>query len=136
MDERVKKLMREMFRVVAKAAIYNRDKSKIIVIYMNRNNDYGLPGGHIEADETIDDCMAREIYEECGIRVSNLQRKTFFKHENGKIVLAYVGSVDDETLRSNQDNLEGEPIWLNMAEFSKITIDPGYRELVLTGFSQ
>lgn len=126
--------MRELFKVVTKAAVYNADKSKVLVIFMDQNNDYGLPGGHIESNESLDDCIKRELHEECGIEVSNLKRKTFFKHENGKIVLAYIGSVQDETLHSNQNDLEGKPVWLSEDDFSAITIDPAYRAFVLENF--
>lgn len=63
-----------MFKVVTKAAIYSGDKSKVLVIYMDRNNDYGLPGGHIEEGENLDDAMRRELLEECGVTVRDLQK--------------------------------------------------------------
>lgn len=59
--------MRKEFKVVTKAAIFNRNKSRVLVIHMERNNDFGLPGGHIEENEDIDDAMQRELQEECGI---------------------------------------------------------------------
>ncbi len=123
--------MRKLFKVVTKAAIYNTDESKVLVIHMDRNRDYGLPGGHIDENEDIDIAMQRELYEECGIKVPRLQRTDFFFHSNGKIVLAYVGVSNSDDIVSKQDNLEGIPKWLSMEEFKSINIEPSYRKLVL-----
>ncbi len=123
--------MRKQFRVSTKAAIYNSDRSKILVIHMSRNNDYGLPGGHIEEGESPDEAMRRELYEECGVTSGDLTRKDFFLHSNGKLVLAYVGIADDDTLSSPQNELEGIPKWVTRSEFEAIPIEQKYRELGL-----
>ena len=72
--------MREKFRVVTKAAIYNTDRTKVVIISMPNDGAYGLPGGHIESGESIEECMSRELYEECGIEIGDLQKATFFFH--------------------------------------------------------
>lgn len=37
------------------------------------NGEYGFPGGKIEAGESFKECAEREVMEECGLRVDNLQ---------------------------------------------------------------
>lgn len=123
--------MHKVFKVVTKAAIYNSDKSKVLVIHMDHNDDYGLPGGHIEENEDIDSAMQRELLEECGIKAKDLQKAGFFFHSNGKVVLAYMGTTEPDDVASRQDNLEGIPKWITMEEFKNINIEPNYRELVL-----
>ena len=56
--------MRKQFRAATKAALFNRDKSRVLVIHMDQNNDWGLPGGHIEENETPDEAITRELLEE------------------------------------------------------------------------
>lgn len=123
--------MHTLFKVVTKAAIFNSDKSKVLVIHMDRINDYGLPGGHIEKDESIEDAMKRELYEECGVETATLKKCDFFFHSNGKVVLAFTGNVSTDKILSKQNNLEGIPKWLTREEFEHIKIEPSYRKLVL-----
>lgn len=35
--------------------------------------EYSFPGGHLEYMERIEDCVRREVLEECGIEVDNLR---------------------------------------------------------------
>ena len=129
--------MRKQFDVSTKAAIYSSYFSHVLVIHTNKSIDgkkrYGLPGGHIEDDESPDQAMARELREECGIIVGNLRHCDFFIHCTGKLILGYVGSVDSDELKSQQDELEGSPKWLTKSEFEgiRIPIDENYRKLVL-----
>ncbi len=124
--------------VVAKAAIFDSTKKHVLVIHIpeDRSKDYGrsygLPGGHIEPGEAIDTTIERELYEECGIRDISLTKTTFFTHENGKIVLAYVGRYDkDLNLVSQQDVSEGKPTWVTKQRFEGLKIDPNYKAFVL-----
>lgn len=127
--------MHHLFKVVTKAAVYSHDKSKILVIHMDRISGWGLPGGHIEENEDMDDAMRRELFEECGVEPESLKKVGFFYHSNGKIVLAYTGTLKSDDIVSKQDNLEGIPKWLTREEFESITIEPNYRKLVLDNWS-
>ncbi len=67
--------MHHSFKVVTKAAMFNRDKSKVLVIDMNQqDNEYGLPGGHIEEGELINEAMNRELFEECGVEAESMEK--------------------------------------------------------------
>ena len=126
--------MRTLFPVSTKAAIYSKDASHILVIYINKNKSWGLPGGHIEAGETPDQAIKRELMEECGLTIPHLQRRDFFLHSEGKITLAYTGVAPSHTLQSTQHNCEGIPTWVTRAEFATLTIEPHYKELVLAAW--
>lgn len=56
----------EMKVVRVKALILN-SKGNILLVF--NNNTYQFPGGHVNDDESIDDCIKREIREEIGIDV-------------------------------------------------------------------
>lgn len=127
--------MAHLFKVVTKAAIYSKDRSKVLVIHMDFENDWGLPGGHIEENEEMDDAMRRELFEECGVEAEFLKKVDFFFHSNGKVVLAYVGTLKNDEIISMQDNKEGIPKWLTREQFENITIEPNYRKLVLDNWT-
>ncbi|MGB2786758.1 MAG: NUDIX hydrolase [Candidatus Saccharimonadaceae bacterium] len=123
--------MRTTFPVSAKAAIYDVSCERVLVIHMDDIVSYGLPGGHVDEGEALDDAMRRELLEECGIVPDELAHADFFIHSEGKIVLAYVGRVYDDTLFSRQDNLEGIPKWLTRQEFIATNIEQYYRDFVI-----
>lgn len=122
---------RQLFRVTTKAVIYTPDRKKVLVIYIPWENHYGLPGGHIEAGETPDDTIKRELTEETGVSYDQLRPINFFIHRNGKVVLVYLARSINETLCSSQNEIEGTPCWLTKAEFKKIDIEPNSRRIVL-----
>ena len=55
-------------------------KTKRVLVTMLINGNHGLPGGHVEYDEQPDEAIAREIYEELGVKdVLELQQRAFWK---------------------------------------------------------
>jgi 8-oxo-dGTP pyrophosphatase MutT (NUDIX family) len=126
--------MRKLFKVSTKIALFDQSKEHILVIYMDWDNDWGLPGGHIDEGETPLETISRELMEECGLKADEISSKDFFIHSNGKLILTYIGTVTDTVLKSQQDDLEGIPKWLTRSEFETIRIEPGYRDLVLNNW--
>lgn len=57
-----------------KALIIN-DKN---IILGNENNIYQFPGGHLEENETFEECLKREILEETGIEIDDNEIKEPF----------------------------------------------------------
>jgi 8-oxo-dGTP pyrophosphatase MutT (NUDIX family) len=43
------------------------------LVYGHRHGKWSFPKGHINPDETFDECMFREIYEETGLALAKLQ---------------------------------------------------------------
>ncbi|PID32976.1 hypothetical protein CR969_03230 [Candidatus Saccharibacteria bacterium] len=124
--------MHHQFPVSTKAALFNIDKSKVLLIGDDKGKDnWGLPGGHMQSGETPDQAIRRELFEECSVKPKDLRQCGFFMHRRGKIVLAYTGTVKDETVCSSQDEPEGQPKWLTKEQFDEIDIYPGYRQVVL-----
>lgn len=40
-------------------------------------NEWAFPGGHLELNEALEDCVKREVFEEAGIAVNNIKFLTF-----------------------------------------------------------
>lgn len=56
----------------ASVFVVNPDNKKILLIMHRKNNRWTQPGGHIEDEETPEECALREVYEETGIKVTLL----------------------------------------------------------------
>ena len=55
----------------AKALIVNNGN----ILIGNENNFYEFPGGHLEGNESLDECLKREILEETGIEIDDSEVK-------------------------------------------------------------
>ncbi|MBU1082983.1 NUDIX domain-containing protein [Patescibacteria group bacterium] len=86
---------------------YNRPKVGVGVIVIQddkvllgkRKNAHGegswaFPGGHLEMNETLEECSKRETTEEAGIEIKNIKPLTFtndiFKEENKHYITCFV----------------------------------------------
>lgn len=67
-DKITKIIQREKLLIV-------NSKGEILLACMN--NNYQLPGGHLEEKETEEECLYREIKEETGIEIPKQKRKPF-----------------------------------------------------------
>ena len=56
--------------------------SKYLLCYNTLRKQWELPAGHREANETPKDCAIRELYEETGQRVLNMEFKGLLKVKN------------------------------------------------------
>jgi mutator protein MutT len=55
------------------ALIYNNENKILAVSRRNKPNDWNLPGGKVDEGETLSQACVREVYEETGIKIKNLQ---------------------------------------------------------------
>lgn len=122
--------------VSVKIVLYSYDGDKVLVMKYPHHQDglqYGLPGGHLEANETPDQALIREIDEELGISIAIFEKKTFFLRSGNKgpVILAY-SAVAPESLVLKPTHPEKEyAIWMTAAELSGIeNISSEYIKLV------
>ena len=58
---------------------------------------WALPGGHLELFETIEDCAKREVFEETGLSIGNIEHAAFtndfFKNESKHYVTLFVTAM-------------------------------------------
>ena len=97
----------------AKMVIVNSN-DEILLGYGDRN--YQLPGGHLEKNETFDECVVREVKEETGIDIPFENRRPFFvvkymckdypnKNDNTKYIANYYYIKTDEKPNLDEVNL-------------------------------
>ena len=89
------------------------DENKIVVIDRKKKGWPGVafPGGHVELGESFTDSAIREVFEETGLTVSNLQMcgiKDWRENETRYVVLFYKTNKFSGNLKSSN---EGEVWW-------------------------
>lgn len=103
--------------------IYNGD----MVLVQDRTDKswqgVAFPGGHVEPQEPFTDAVIREIYEETGLTVSNLQIcgvKDWIRDDGTRyVVFLYKTNTFSGALKSSE---EGEVKWVPLSELSKMNL--------------
>ena len=67
------KIGKEKFICPAARIIVENKKKEILLIQRRDNGQIGLPAGSIEEEETIEECIKREVEEETGIKLIELE---------------------------------------------------------------
>jgi mutator protein MutT len=118
---------------VAVSALVQDDQGRILLIRRSDNGKYSVPGGGLEAGETVAQAVVREVREETGIEVDVTELVGVFS--NPEHVIAYDdGEVRQEfsicfraqpiggSLRTSEESPEVE--WVRPAELSERDIHP------------
>lgn len=121
---------RDTHRVTCKCALFSPDQKQVLVVDYGKEG-YGLPGGHIDAGESPDQAMARELFEELGLKNQTLNHADFMMHQNGKIILGYVGILDTSTQLRPQIEEMQQAIWVDVDDVrsGKVSV-PSYHRLI------
>lgn len=97
----------------------------------------GLPGGHLEDAENPDEAVVREVEEELGIVVSDLERFSFTPHKDGKIALLYRGILSTKTELHPSDPKREIGEWIVIEDIRSGKYDFGsYTEGILAAATQ
>lgn len=110
------------------------DGDKILVQDRLNPNWPGItfPGGHMEPKESFVESTIREVYEETGLRISNLQicgMKQWTQKDNSYryIVIFYKTNTFDGELKSSY---EGKVFWINRKEINNYVVADGFMEML------
>lgn len=108
-------------RLCAYAVVFN-DKGQLLALEVN--GVFHLPGGGIDENESSEAAVIREVEEESGYKVTNLQfigKANQYSSRTGKILRNKIGSFyTAEIISSNPLNkieADHEITWLNAKEF-------------------
>lgn len=104
-------------------------ENKILMIFSTENTDYKFPGGGIETEETHKEALKREIKEECGALVTNINEKVGKVIEYNKPIEKdydlfkmtshyYICGVEENSFDLSLDKYEEElgfkPVWVKI----------------------
>jgi 8-oxo-dGTP diphosphatase len=110
------------------------DGDKILVQDRLDPNWHGItfPGGHVEPRESFVESTIREVYEETGLTISNLELCGIkqWTHKEGKyryIVLFYKTHSFTGDLKSSN---EGEVFWINRKDLDNYVLPEGFKSML------
>ena len=115
------------YRVGAGAVIINTNK-QILMFERIVDKGWQLPHGGLEDNESIIDCLFREVYEETGIKKDKLvllsNTKEFIRHDvpdwHGQVqkwfLLEFTGTVDDINLNAFEQPVFSDFKWCSATE--------------------
>lgn len=117
--------------VSVKLVMYSHDKKRVLVMrYPTRS---GLPGGHLDAKETPDQALERELREELGITVKDFKRVDFFLRgrRGNSVILGYIAiAPKDIELDPPRPHKEyGE--WVTPDQLASLNIAENYKTFIL-----
>jgi 8-oxo-dGTP diphosphatase len=113
------------FRRSARAVVVDQ-QGKIAVLFMSKNKYYKLPGGGIDAGETIRQAAIRECYEETGCRVvltSELGKVIEYRYYDQFRQISYcfvahvVGKKDAPHFEAGERKEGARIVWVNLDTF-------------------
>ena len=81
-----------------------------------------FPGGHLEYNETIEDCAIREVFEETGIRIKDVRlgpytNDIFLKDGKHYVTLFVIASYDSGPLKVKEPDKCEKWDWFEWARF-------------------
>lgn len=110
------------------ACVYRLSEGEIYLLLVRPFKDrdtWGVPKGHIDEGETIEDCARREVYEETGINVTLEEEllvvSTKFKNEHKKVITFLASQTCDKVPFAN----DGENVdvrWFKSSELPVIHV--------------
>lgn len=117
--------------VSVKLVMYSHDKKRVLVMrYPSRS---GLPGGHLDAKETPDQALQRELHEELGISVKDFKRVDFFLRgrKGNSVILGYI-AIAPKNLKLNPPRPHKEyGEWVTRDELASINMSENYKAFIL-----
>lgn len=118
--------------LTADAVVFKTVDDSRFVLFIKRKNDpfknfWAFPGGFVNIDETVEDGCARELYEETGLRISNLRQyrtvSTIDRDPRGRVISVIFVGIDPENQTPKSGDDATEVKWFNIEKLPQMAFD-------------
>lgn len=117
----------ECIELTTMCAVFKQNK----VLMINRKKNWkgwAFPGGHIESGESVFDCVKREIKEEAGIELKEVQFRGITNIYNTRsktrhIIFNFIAYEYEGVINDMSD--EGEVEWIDISQISNMDLAEG-----------
>lgn len=121
--------------ITVDAVIFSKDKHLLLIQRKHPpfKGYWAFPGGFVNMDETLEDAVARELFEETGIKNIQLTQFHAFSDINRDprhrtISIVFIGIVEEKTLLKAGDDAENA-LWFDFENIPNLAFD--HREILL-----
>lgn len=124
------------------AMILNKEDKFLLVKTHKWNHKYGIPGGKIDIGESCEQALVREIKEETGLEVTDVQFVTYydsvfsdeFYKPSHMILLNYTCRTEQSTVELNEEAQTYK--WATLSEAQEMDLNDPTRKLVAHVYEQ
>ncbi len=127
-DKLLKDLPSTFYRVSVKAIVF--DDQQRLLIYENDKSNWEMPGGGLEFEESIEDCLKRELQEEVGLTVTTIEPIKFvYSYRSGsgyhKVCLAVPVMVNPSEVSEAKEPSLRKAWYVSREQAMKHVFQPG-----------
>src|SRR3989344_7234850 len=114
----------DKIKIITAGVVLNKEKNKILLIKRSDQmwkDNWSIPGGHVEFNETVEDALKRELKEELSLDIIDIEFLAFeeFYAKNKKFISLNFIVFAKENILINEKEIK-DAKWFNFNELSKI----------------
>jgi 8-oxo-dGTP diphosphatase len=125
--------MKQTIKISVDAVVFGYESGTISVLLIKRKyapfkGKWAIPGGFVLNEESLEDAVERELFEETGIKISYLEQLYTFgkpkRDPRSRVVsVAYFGLIKPSTFKIFASTDAAEVQWFKISELPKLSFD-------------